>query len=535
MNSAHKAVVQFCPLLARPARKQSSEFGGKVDQPTGSVFNIWYSKWAGGDRFNNNALEKAEHRCSINNDCGYTRATKSSSFCIHFARGVCAKGPDCNFWHRIPIAMDRVPMAQDVFGRDRHRDERDDMGGVGSFEKDNRTLYVGQLGLEGGLEDTLYRHFIEWGEIEYLRLLKGKGVAFIRFKSRVSAEFAKEAMHCQSLDNNEILNVRWATEDPNPKAALINKKKAEEKVVDALKASLPIIGEHGTILDYQTLALGASAPLNPADTSSGGATLQISDGSDLPQPVPQSESEASQQQIGWDTPNGFFYASNETAALVAAPDGAQEQAEKAKTRVDNSFYAAEGALSGQSSAAMLEGKGGPEKTQNWDGAKYVLGVGNSRVYTGEGMRHAETREKIVEAAVNGMISEAGIGVGGVSQGGAGAGGVAGMGGVAKGGFWPMLPQQQVAMKKPRVANVFSTSASGSAVVGNGVTEAQFPQSNTKSFGAKGIVSGSTMQYLAELNNRKRAAADTANTAVKRKAGGGGGGGLLGMDYGSDSD
>ena len=31
-----------------------------------------------------------------------------------------------------------------------------------------------------------------------------------------AAQFAKEAMACQSLDNDEILNVRWATEDPNP-------------------------------------------------------------------------------------------------------------------------------------------------------------------------------------------------------------------------------------------------------------------------------------------------------------------------------
>jgi hypothetical protein len=41
---------------------------------------------------------------------------------------------------------------------------------VGSFEKDNRTLYIGQLGMAHGLEDTVYKHFIEWGEIEYCKL-----------------------------------------------------------------------------------------------------------------------------------------------------------------------------------------------------------------------------------------------------------------------------------------------------------------------------------------------------------------------------
>lgn len=30
----------------------------------------------------------------------------------------------------------------DVFGRERHRENREDMSGVGSFSKDQRTLYV---------------------------------------------------------------------------------------------------------------------------------------------------------------------------------------------------------------------------------------------------------------------------------------------------------------------------------------------------------------------------------------------------------
>ena len=89
------------------------------------------------------------------------------------------------------------------------------------------------MGTAQGLEDSVYKHFIEWGEIEYckllsgflswsdigisVRVLTGRGVAFVRYKSRVTAEFAKEAMNCQAMDDNEILNVRWATEDPNPK------------------------------------------------------------------------------------------------------------------------------------------------------------------------------------------------------------------------------------------------------------------------------------------------------------------------------
>ena len=46
-------------------------------------------------------------------------------------------------------------------------------------------------------------------------MLTGRGIAFVRYRNRCSAEFAKEAMFGQSLDNNEILLVKWANDDPN--------------------------------------------------------------------------------------------------------------------------------------------------------------------------------------------------------------------------------------------------------------------------------------------------------------------------------
>lgn len=57
-------------------------------------------------------------------------------------------------------------MVHDVFGRERHKLHSDNMGGVGSFEKDCRTLYVGRLGKHYELEDILWKEFGEWGEIE---------------------------------------------------------------------------------------------------------------------------------------------------------------------------------------------------------------------------------------------------------------------------------------------------------------------------------------------------------------------------------
>jgi hypothetical protein len=55
-------------------------------------------------------------------------------------------------------------------------------------------------------------------------------------------------MACQSLDNDEILNVRWATEDPNPTSKIAEKRRLEDigqaairaridpRVVDAMQA-----------------------------------------------------------------------------------------------------------------------------------------------------------------------------------------------------------------------------------------------------------------------------------------------------------
>lgn len=43
----------------------------------------------------------------------------------------------------------------------------------------------------------------------------------------------------QSLDNNEILNVRWATLDPNPQAQKREARKIEEQAAEAIRRALP--------------------------------------------------------------------------------------------------------------------------------------------------------------------------------------------------------------------------------------------------------------------------------------------------------
>jgi hypothetical protein len=49
----------------------------------------------------------------------------------------------------------------------RSRTYREDMGGVGSFTRDNRTLYIEGIRKTANMDEVVTRHFAEWGEMEY--------------------------------------------------------------------------------------------------------------------------------------------------------------------------------------------------------------------------------------------------------------------------------------------------------------------------------------------------------------------------------
>lgn len=227
----------------RPARPQVDASTLKSEPPpqTGTIFNIWYNKWSGGDR-EDAALSKtaAVSRCNIRNDSGWTAADKTpgSFFCLFFARGICPKGHECQYLHRLPGTFDIFNPNVDCFGRDKHSDYRDDMGGVGSFTRQNRTMYVGRIHVTDDIEEVVARHFQEWGEIERIRVLTGRGVAFVTYVNEANSQFAKEAMAHQALDNNEILNVRWATVDPNPLSAKREAARIEEQAAEAVRKAL---------------------------------------------------------------------------------------------------------------------------------------------------------------------------------------------------------------------------------------------------------------------------------------------------------
>jgi hypothetical protein len=170
----------------RPARAQVDPATFKREEPaaTGTIYNIWYNKWSGGDR-EDSYLNKtaAQTRCVIARDSGYTAADQipGSYFCLQFARGMCPRGVECEYLHRLPTVTDIFPSNVDCFGRDKFSDYRDDMGGVGSFQRQNRTLYVGRIHVTDDIEEIVARHFQEWGEIERTRVLTARGVGFVTY------------------------------------------------------------------------------------------------------------------------------------------------------------------------------------------------------------------------------------------------------------------------------------------------------------------------------------------------------------------
>ena len=98
---------------------------------------------------------------------------------------------------------------------------------------------VGRIHVTDDIEEVVARHFAEWGQIDRIRCLTARGVAFVTYTNEANSQFAKEAMAHQSLDHSEILNVRWATVDPNPLAQKREARKIEEQAAEAVRRALP--------------------------------------------------------------------------------------------------------------------------------------------------------------------------------------------------------------------------------------------------------------------------------------------------------
>ncbi|KAI3656130.1 hypothetical protein MP638_004417 [Amoeboaphelidium occidentale] len=237
-TAKRKARVQIS-FAARAAMERAKPAVGD-----GSIYNIYYGKYyieGCGKRGDAGKMaQPATSRCDPEKDSGITLAdeiARDPFFCVFFAKGCCGKGYNCNYLHRVPNDDDeeRIERTRDCFGRERHRTDREDMTGVGSFEKDNKTLHISRIGkYQEGLEEILRNNFGKFGEIVAVKILYNKNMAFVRYKNRLNAEFAKEAMNEQALERNECLSIRWAFDDQNMDAQVQAQEKAEKKFVDKL-------------------------------------------------------------------------------------------------------------------------------------------------------------------------------------------------------------------------------------------------------------------------------------------------------------
>jgi len=238
---------------SREARTQyDPEHGPKIKHRSDFAkgdFNVWWGKHAttgGSAARDHNSAVPAVTRCAPILDSGVTLGDRveegTRATCYHFARGCCSSGSACEYLHRLPTAFDdaKLHMMTDIFGRPKHHTERDDNGGTGSYMRIGRTLYMyfgGAVDPNWGakkVHDEISKQFGEWGPIEDVTVKFDRRFAFVRYKFRASAEFAKEAMAGQTLwpSAEEVLNVRWANDDPNPIAIVRVQNETEERVRD---------------------------------------------------------------------------------------------------------------------------------------------------------------------------------------------------------------------------------------------------------------------------------------------------------------
>jgi hypothetical protein len=111
------------------------------------------------------------------------------------------------------------------------------MQGTGSFNRDCRSLYVSNMKNINNvdMQEVVVRHFKEFGKLEYVKVFQERCYSFLKYELRCCAEFAKEAMQNQALDTDEVLSIKWSTDDPNPmnqERDLLEKRKKLKKTIE---------------------------------------------------------------------------------------------------------------------------------------------------------------------------------------------------------------------------------------------------------------------------------------------------------------
>ena len=162
---------------------------------------------------------------------------------------------NCRFYHRVPQSEDiwsaEADHMKDIFGRSRHATFKENRTGIGPFAKDCKILcvsrikfddsdidndqpnstYVGTLPANFSAKDMVrlvYDQFTPWGEVEDIIFNQSRLLVYVKYRFRVSAEFAREAMQNQVLVEGvkDPIKIQWAVENPFEEEA--EEKKTKE-------------------------------------------------------------------------------------------------------------------------------------------------------------------------------------------------------------------------------------------------------------------------------------------------------------------
>lgn len=154
-------------------------------------------------------------------------------------------------------------MGFDIFGREKRGENEGFRKGAGTLERDNRTLYCNYEGAGGSFDkakmtELVEKNFGPWGPIKRIYIVMAKMLAFVEYEWRCTAEFAKEAMHKQGLigsNLNEVLDIRWSNEDPNPVTIIAQKKSHIERFEKAAMESFEALPEERKMVRMQQLQM----------------------------------------------------------------------------------------------------------------------------------------------------------------------------------------------------------------------------------------------------------------------------------------
>ncbi|EFO62417.1 Hypothetical protein GLP15_350 [Giardia lamblia P15] len=191
--------------MAKACCSKSQQSKIDAQSTTGTcVYNLFY------DSINGRPSRSVERETCLNpfKDGSKTRATVPP-VCLDYARGRCSRGVTCRRLHRLPAVQDEgLPHSVDIFGRQRSA------LGPGSFLGKNSSVAFEKPANQQGIL-TICKHI--GPVIEY----NHDTVLVVRFKHRIYAEFAIEALSGQrlstlnaiynvSLSRDGLVNVNWA-------------------------------------------------------------------------------------------------------------------------------------------------------------------------------------------------------------------------------------------------------------------------------------------------------------------------------------